>query len=151
MLPNLSVYGGDDRIDGLTKKVSHGTELNIGSLSVKCLYTPCHTSGHICYYVTKQDEANGTKAVFTGDTLFLGGCGRFFEGSPDQMNKSLNEILGGLPDDTYVYCGHEYSVANLTFGLHVEPQNQDIINALKNARELREKSPPEPTVPSTLG
>lgn len=152
MMPNLLFYGGDDRIDCLTKKVSHETTLSIGNLAVKCLFTPCHTSGHICYYVTSKTHSGiETKAVFTGDTLFIGGCGRFFEGTPDQMNKSLNEILGSLPEDTNVYCGHEYTVANLKFGLHVEPQNKDILNALTEAQERRSKSPPEPTIPSTIG
>merc|ERR1711894_643164 len=114
-------------------------------------YTPCHTSGHICYYVTSKGDSENDKAVFTGDTLFIGGCGRFFEGSPEQMNTALNEILGSLPDDTNVYCGHEYTTANLKFGLHVEPENDDIIRSLKQAQELRTKSPPVPTVPSTIG
>ena len=64
LVPNLSVVGGDDRIDCLTQKVTHGHNLKIGNLSVQCLYTPCHTSGHICYYVTTPDQ---TKAVFTGN------------------------------------------------------------------------------------
>ena len=77
MLPELLVYGGDERIDCLTKKVSHETKLSIGNLDVRCLFTPCHTSGHICYYVASGAEAeNGNKAVFTGmlliDTKKLG-------------------------------------------------------------------------------
>jgi len=151
MMPNLRFFGGDSRIDCLTTKVSHDTKLSIGQLSVTCLYTPCHTSGHICYYVTSNNSSdNNDKAVFTGDTLFIGGCGRFFEGSADQMNTSLNTILGALPGETNVYCGHEYTTANLKFGLHVEPDNQDIINALADAQKQRSKSPPEPTVPSTI-
>ena len=67
-------------------------------LSVTCLETPCHTTGHICYYVTSKGLEN--KAVFTGDTLFVGGCGRFFEGSPEQMYHALCEVLALLPQDT---------------------------------------------------
>jgi len=152
MMPDLLVYGGDERIDCLTKKVSHDDHLKIGSLGVKCLFTPCHTTGHICYYVTSKTESGDeSKAVFTGDTLFIGGCGRFFEGTPDQMNTALNEILTNLSDDTNVYCGHEYTTANLKFGLHVEPENEDIVKALKEAQELRSMLPPVPTVPSTIG
>lgn len=84
-LEGVKVYGGDDRISGLTDTVSHGHKIKIGSnLNVCCLATPCHTTGHICYLVT---EENSTKegVVFTGDTLFLGGCGRFFEGTAEQM------------------------------------------------------------------
>ena len=74
MMPNLLVYGGDDRIDCLTKKVSHETTLSIGNLDVKCLYTPCHTSGHICYYVTSKGDSENDKAVFTGKSN-LSACG----------------------------------------------------------------------------
>ena len=67
MMPELLVYGGDERIDCLTKKVGHDTQLSIGSLGVKCLFTPCHTTGHICYYVTSKTESGEeSKAVFTG-------------------------------------------------------------------------------------
>ncbi|VDQ16272.1 unnamed protein product, partial [Trichobilharzia regenti] len=73
------LYGGDDRIGGLTDTVSHGDKLKIGKkLNVECLATPCHTTGHICYYITEENSMQDG-AVFTGDTLFLGGCGRFFE------------------------------------------------------------------------
>ncbi len=91
------VIGGDDRIEALTQKVEHGRTLNIGNLNIQCLATPCHTKGHICYYVTQGSD---TKAVFTGDTLFLGGCGRFFEGTAPEMNEALNVKLASLPDET---------------------------------------------------
>ena len=96
--PDLHVIGGDDRIDALKQKVTQGDQVKIGNLNILCLFTPCHTTGHICYYVTDND--NGSKAVFTGDTLFLGGCGRFFEGDGAQMNEALNVKLGALPDET---------------------------------------------------
>jgi len=147
-IPGLAVYGGDDRIDALSKKVKHGDELKVGSLNVKCLFTPCHTTGHICYYVTSADDTVDP-LVFTGDTLFMAGCGKFFEGSPDQMYKALIEILSSLPDKTKVYCGHEYSVSNLKFALHVEPTNADIVAKMQWASEKREAK--EPTIPSTIG
>ena len=78
--------------------VKHGDELKVGGLNVKCFFTPCHTTGHICYYVTHGEE----RVVFTGDTLFLGGCGRFFEGTAEQMHEALVNILGVLPPDTKV-------------------------------------------------
>ena len=72
MMPELLVYGGDERIDCLTKKVSHDDQLKIGSLGVKCLFTPCHTTGHICYYVTSKIESGGeSKAVFTGEFILI--------------------------------------------------------------------------------
>ncbi len=98
LVKGLEVYGGDQRIDALTKKVGHGDKLKVGGLSVSCLFTPCHTSGHICYFV--EDSGGGGPAVFTGDTLFLGGCGRFFEGDGTMMHKAMVEILGKLPDET---------------------------------------------------
>jgi len=73
----------------------------VGSLNVKCLFTPCHTTGHICYYVTSNE--NVTPCVFTGDTLFISGCGRFFEGTAEQMYHALINILSKLPEAT-VYC-----------------------------------------------
>lgn len=98
MRPGLNVFGGDERIGALSQMVHHGDEFKVGSLNIKCLSTPCHTKGHICYYVT---DAEGTsQAVFTGDTLFLGGCGRFFEGDGAQMNEALNVKLAQLPEDT---------------------------------------------------
>jgi len=145
-VPGLAVLGGDDRIDGVTRKVQHGDKLTVGGMDIECLFTPCHTTGHICYYVTK----NSDKAVFTGDTLFLGGCGRFFEGTAPQMYEALVKILGILPEETKVYCGHEYSLQNLPFGLHVEPDNKHIKDKIEWCKAQREATPPLPTVPSTI-
>ncbi|XP_067006492.2 hydroxyacylglutathione hydrolase, mitochondrial isoform X2 [Anabrus simplex] len=142
----LEVYGGDDRIGALTRKVKHGDKFNVGQLSIKCLATPCHTSGHICYFV---ESPGHPPAVFTGDTLFIAGCGRFFEGTPDQMYQALVETLGHLPNDTKVFCGHEYTVANLKFAQHVEPTNEDIKKKMAWAEGKRAHR--QPTVPSTIG
>merc|ERR1711991_356839 len=103
----MGEYGGDDRIPCLTHKVAHDDVIDFGPLKIRVLSTPCHTTGHVCYFV--NDEESGERAVFTGDTLFLGGCGRFFEGTADQMEKNLNSTLASLPDATRVYCGHEYT------------------------------------------
>ncbi|XP_034045491.1 hydroxyacylglutathione hydrolase, mitochondrial-like isoform X2 [Thalassophryne amazonica] len=146
-VPGLKVYGGDDRVDCLTDKVSHSSTFKVGSLNVKCLFTPCHTTGHICYYVTKEDSAE-PPAVFTGDTLFMAGCGKFFEGTAEQMYKALIKILGQLPPETHVYCGHEYTVSNLKFARHVEPDSDVIRKKLAWAKE--KVSNGEPTIPSTL-
>uniref|UniRef100_A0AAF5CWV9 hydroxyacylglutathione hydrolase n=1 Tax=Strongyloides stercoralis TaxID=6248 RepID=A0AAF5CWV9_STRER len=118
------IYGGGKKINYVKKIVKDGDEINIGSIKVKCLSTPCHTQDHICYYATTPD--NEEKAVFTGDTLFISGCGRFFEGSPEEMNAALNKKLGSLPNDTLVYCGHEYTVKNLQFALSLEPENNSL-------------------------
>ncbi|XP_071640463.1 hydroxyacylglutathione hydrolase, mitochondrial-like isoform X5 [Temnothorax longispinosus] len=101
---DLAIYGGDDRIEAINCKITHNDTFNIGNLSVKCLATPCHTRGHVCYYITGEGEGEGEgehpPSVFTGDTLFAGGCGRFFEGTANQMYKALVEILGSLPEET---------------------------------------------------
>jgi len=142
----LVVYGGDDRIGALNKKVGQDDTFKIGELDVKCLFTPCHTTGHICYFVQTPDRDN--KAVFTGDTLFLGGCGRFFEGTAEQMYSALIEKLSKLPDETSVFCGHEYSLQNLKYGNHVEPDNNAIKEKMIWSQTKRDAE--EPTVPSTI-
>lgn len=130
----LKVYGGDDRIGALTDKVKQDDVIRLGNLTIRCLFTPCHTTGHICYYL---ESANADKAVFTGDTLFLGGCGRFFEGTAEQMHSALIGKLSLLGNDTQVYCGHEYTLQNLAFGQHVEPNNADIANKISWAKTQR--------------
>ncbi|GFS07035.1 hydroxyacylglutathione hydrolase, mitochondrial [Elysia marginata] len=140
------VVGGDSRIGALTRKVGHGDELKIGSLNIKCLFTPCHTTGHICYFVT--GPSNSEPAVFTGDTLFSGGCGRFFEGTPENMYKALVEILSALPGETKVYFGHEYTVTNMKFAAAVEGDNPAVKSKLKLAENQRSNG--EPTTPSTI-
>ncbi|XP_033762239.1 hydroxyacylglutathione hydrolase, mitochondrial-like isoform X2 [Pecten maximus] len=144
--PKLNVFGGDERIDGLTKKVVHNDKFKVGNLNVRCLYTPCHTTGHICYFVTK--DGGKEPVVFTGDTLFVAGCGRFFEGTPTQMKEALIDILGTLDPKTKVYCGHEYTVNNLNFALHVEPDNQNSQEKMAWAKEQRKNN--LPTIPSTI-
>ncbi|XP_050548831.1 hydroxyacylglutathione hydrolase, mitochondrial isoform X2 [Daktulosphaira vitifoliae] len=142
----LNVIGGDNRIDGLTTIIDKsGIELKMGSLNIKCLRTPCHTSGHVCYYV----YTNEASVVFTGDTLFLGGCGRFFEGTAQQMYEALIKILSQLPDNTAVFCGHEYAIQNLKFSKHVEPNNVHLLSLLKEIEIKRKMN--EPSVPSTIG
>ncbi|GBN79613.1 Hydroxyacylglutathione hydrolase, mitochondrial [Araneus ventricosus] len=144
---NIRVVGGDQNIAGLTDKVTHGDTLQVGGLHINCLLTPCHTRGHICYFV--EDENGGSPAVFTGDTLFSAGCGKFFEGTPEQMYEALVRILGNLPDSTLVYCGHEYTGNNLLYAAHVEPDNPVIKSKLEWAITKHEAK--EPTVPSTIG
>ncbi|KZF26629.1 hydroxyacylglutathione hydrolase [Xylona heveae TC161] len=113
----LGVIGGKD-CERVTETPKHGSTFNIGkSIKVTALHTPCHTQDSICYFF----EDGSDRAVFTGDTLFIGGCGRFFEGTPEEMHKALNETLATLPDDTKVYPGHEYTKANMKFGASVLP------------------------------
>ncbi|CUS14019.1 unnamed protein product, partial [Tuber aestivum] len=113
--PHLQVLGGKD-CEGVTRELADQESFKIGEgITVKSLHTPCHTQDSICYYV----EDSGDKAAFTGDTLFIAGCGRFFEGTAQEMHKALNSTLGSLPDETKVYPGHEYTKSNLRFGKSV--------------------------------
>jgi hydroxyacylglutathione hydrolase len=141
--PYLKVFGHRSdrgRIPGQTEFVDDQQEFDVAGLGVKALHIPGHTLGAVAYV------AEG--AAFTGDTLFAAGCGRLFEGSAAQMYESLNVTLGSLPDDTRIYCGHEYTVSNLKFAETLEPNNPEIARKLAWANALRAKG--EPTLPSTL-
>jgi hydroxyacylglutathione hydrolase len=139
------------RLPGFTDGLEEGDTVEVGRHTARILFIPAHTRGHIAYVF---DDA---KAVFCGDTLFAGGCGRLFEGTPEMMFEAMRK-LGALPDDTRVYCGHEYTVANLTFAAHAEPDNEAVKRALDAAKARRAKAaadwhdatPDEMTVPSTL-
>jgi hydroxyacylglutathione hydrolase len=136
---DVQVYGGDERIPALTHPVQDGAVFKLGTLEIQALHTPCHTTGHICYYV----KGNNERVVFTGDTLFIGGCGRFFEGTAEQMLNSLDK-LARLPPDTKVYCGHEYTLSNLAFAHSVDPNNKDLEEKIQFAKHTK------CTVPSTI-
>uniref|UniRef100_A0A8C3IAJ6 Hydroxyacylglutathione hydrolase like n=1 Tax=Chrysemys picta bellii TaxID=8478 RepID=A0A8C3IAJ6_CHRPI len=136
--PELQVYGADERIGALTHKVTHNEELKFGDINVRCLFTPCHTSGHMCYFMWEENSPDAP-ALFSGDTLFIGGCGKFFEGTAEQMYKNLTEILGALPKDTKVFCGHEYTVRNLKFALKVEPENESVKKKLRLGKTPRRR------------
>ncbi|XP_015498726.1 hydroxyacylglutathione hydrolase-like protein isoform X7 [Parus major] len=133
LFPGLRVFGADERIGALTHKVTHGQELSFGAIRVRCLFTPCHTSGHMCYFMW-EDDSPDAPALFSGDTLFVGGCGQFFEGTAEQMHTNLTQILGTLPEDTKIFCGHECTVRNLKFALKVEPENEMVKEKLAWAR-----------------
>ncbi|KAJ4720263.1 Hydroxyacylglutathione hydrolase [Melia azedarach] len=144
----IKVYGGSlDNVTGCNHKVENGDKMSLGAnVNILCLHTPCHTKGHISYYVTGKEGED--PAVFTGDTLFVAGCGKFFEGSADQMYQSLCVTLGSLPKPTQVYCGHEYTVKNLQFALTVEPSNVKIQQKLSWAQNQLQAG--LPTIPSTI-
>ncbi|TXG49941.1 hypothetical protein EZV62_025816 [Acer yangbiense] len=148
MVPGIKVYGGSlDNVKGCTDKVENGDKISLGAnVNILSLHTPCHTKGHISYYVTGKDGED--PAVFTGDTLFIAGCGKFFEGTAEQMYQSLCVTLSSLPKPTQVYCGHEYTVKNLQFALTVEPDNIKIQQKLSWAQQQRQAG--LPTIPSTI-
>ena len=131
-----------DRIPGIDVRVSDGDEYEFGSIKAKVFEVPGHTSGHIAYYFASEGVA------FVGDTLFALGCGRLFEGTPAMMWNSLQKLMA-LPDETIVYCAHEYTQANAQFALSVEPGNASLVVRSKEIDELREQG--LPTVPTTIG
>jgi hydroxyacylglutathione hydrolase len=144
-LPALRVYGSAadaPRIPGITNRVCDGDPVQVGTIHGRVIFIPAHTSGHVAYHFPAEH------AVFTGDTLFAGGCGRLFEGDAAQMMASLGK-LAGLPDDTRVYCGHEYTEKNLRFATTLEPGNRRLQDKLTAVEALRRDG--KPTVPSTVG
>lgn len=141
----LAVYGlaGEGhRIPGCTREVRDGDTITVGSLRARVLAIPAHTSGHVAYYFPES------RAVFTGDTLFAGGCGRLFEGDAAMMMRSLSRLLE-LPDDTAVYFGHEYTEKNLRFALTLEPGNAALRE--KYAWVCEQRRLGRPTTPTTIG
>ncbi len=129
------------RIPGLDVGVAEGYTVALGAQTAQVIEVYGHTLGHIAYWF--GDSA----AVFCGDTLFALGCGRLFEGTAGQMWSSLGK-LRDLPDDTRVYCAHEYTLSNAAFALSVDPGNQDLRERAERIRVLRANG--KPTVPSTV-
>ena len=143
----VPVFGPSrEKIPGRTQAVSGGDRIVVPGIDVTfaVIDVPGHTAGHIAYF----GEFGGLPVLFCGDTLFTGGCGRLFEGTPEQMWSSLS-ALKALPPETRVYCGHEYTLANLRFALAVEPCNADI--RARASREQAKRACGESTVPSTMG
>jgi len=134
--------GEAQRIPGVDVQVGEGDTVSVGSLSAKVIETPGHTAGHIAYWF------DADKLAFVGDTLFSIGCGRVIEGNPPMMWASLLK-LRALPDDTQVFCGHEYTAANIRFCKTIEPDNADLIAREKEVETLLAAG--KPTVPSLLG
>ncbi len=145
-----SVYGAkafgpkaeSKSIPGLDETLSEGEEISFAGHPIRIIETPGHTLGHICYHWPDD------KLLFSGDTLFVMGCGRLFEGTPAHMWSSLSK-LAALPSETKVYCGHEYTLSNAEFAAKLEPNNIDLQTRLIDIRDKRGKN--QPTVPSTIG
>ena len=130
------------RIPSADRLVAEGDTVSLGAHSATVFETPAHTAGHITYHFA--DDA----AAFTGDTLFAMGCGRLFEGTAAQMYANLQR-LARLPEETQVYCAHEYTLANARYAHVAEPENEDIAARLVAVELLRARA--EPTVPTTIG
>lgn len=130
------------RIPGIDVRLAEGDVFRLGSHEARVLDTPGHTVGHICYVF------DADRAAFVGDTLFSLGCGRLFEGTPAQMWTSLQKLMA-LPDDTRVYCAHEYTASNGRFAVTMEPGNPALAERVAAVAALREAG--KPTIPSTIG
>lgn len=140
--PDIPIYGPQNKeIKQITLRLSQGDDIELTDLGVKfsVLEVPGHTLDHIAYY--------GDIGLFCGDTLFSAGCGRLFEGTPQQMQQSLAKLTA-LPADTAVYCTHEYTMANIAFAEVVEPNNQALIEYKRWAAKQREDN--TPTLPSSI-
>lgn len=142
----LTIYGpANENIPHCDVKLTENDVVDLvqPKMSFQVIDLPGHTAGHIAYFANDAVEA----VLFCGDTLFSGGCGRLFEGSAEQMLNSLTKLTN-LPENTKVYCAHEYTQANLKFALTVEPTNEALINYSKVVNELRAKN--LATIPTSI-
>jgi hydroxyacylglutathione hydrolase len=130
------------KIPGIDRAVVEGDTVQIGSATGRVIDVPGHTAGHNAYYFADAE------VLFCGDTLFALGCGRLFEGTPAQMSTSLAKLMA-LPDDTLVYCAHEYTQSNARFAVTAEPGNTDLASRVIDIDAARAAG--RPTVPSTIG
>ena len=143
-LYNIEVYGPlkeAKMIPGLNKGLGEGDTIAFDDTVIDIIETPGHTNGHICFYVARDN------LLFAGDTLFSLGCGRLFEGTAEDMYRSLQK-LKALPDETLLYCGHEYTEANGRFALAVDPDNATLKTHMDDIRKKRANN--LPSLPSTL-
>ncbi|MGO4476967.1 hydroxyacylglutathione hydrolase [Massilia sp. 2TAF26] len=147
---DVPVYGPrNDGIAAVTDPLGEGDRLQVPGLALELsvLEVPGHTLGHIAYVRNDEGHAAGEHWLFCGDTLFGAGCGRLFEGTPGQMAASLAK-LAALPDDTLVYCAHEYTLSNLRFAEAVEPGNRAL--KMRIEADSKARGTKLPTVPSTI-
>lgn len=148
--PFVTVYGGAEdrgRIPGQQMFLQEGDRVTFGDRTLEVFFVPGHTRAHIAYYFPPT-TAEEPGELFCGDTLFAGGCGRLFEGTPDQMVESLSK-LRNLPDNTRVWCAHEYTLKNLQFALTVDASNQELQSRVADVKAARSRD--EATIPSILG
>ncbi|MGV2831284.1 hydroxyacylglutathione hydrolase [Myxosarcina sp. GI1(2024)] len=148
--PDLCVYGGvkdRGRIPHQEVFLNEGDTVEFAGRQAKVFFVPGHTYAHIAYYFPPTTPSE-TGELFCGDTIFAGGCGRLFEGTPAQMVDSISK-LRNLPDNTRVWCAHEYTLKNLKFALAVDGNNSDLQSRYKRVKQARSKN--IATVPSLLG
>ncbi len=148
--PQVTVYGGAEdqgRIPGQQIFLQQGDRVEFGDRTAEVIFVPGHTRAHIAYYFPPNTSSEPGD-LFCGDTLFAGGCGRLFEGTPTQMLESLSK-LRALPDNTRVWCAHEYTLKNLQFALTVDSENIGLQRRFDEVKTYRSRG--EATIPSLLG
>uniref|UniRef100_A0A832M2N6 Hydroxyacylglutathione hydrolase n=1 Tax=Oscillatoriales cyanobacterium SpSt-402 TaxID=2282168 RepID=A0A832M2N6_9CYAN len=148
--PDAVVYGGVEDRGRIPKQqvfLQEGDRVTFGDRRAEVLFVPGHTRAHIAYYFPPVDS-DEMGELFCGDTLFSGSCGRLFEGTPTQMVSSLSK-LRKLPDNTRVWCAHEYTLKNLQFALTVDGNNQDLQQRFAEVKAMRDRL--EATIPANLG
>ena len=150
VFPQLCVYGGIEdrgRIPGQQVFLREGDRIEFAARKGRVFFVPGHTRAHIAYYFPPSQQGERGE-LFCGDTLFAGGCGRLFEGTPAQMMHSLAKIRA-LPDDTRIWCAHEYTINNLKFALTVDPNNAQLQARWSDVLTIRRQD--KATIPSWLG
>jgi len=158
LIPGVEIVSFvEEKSPGTTRTVESGEIVKVGALEFKVVPTPCHTTGHVCFYLdcsavgathSVASSERPCRALFTGDTLFVGGCGKFFEGGADEMANSLS-VCAHFPKDTAIFCGHENTLDNLQFGAYALPGNDAISRRLAWAEARRAAG--ITTMPSTIG
>lgn len=150
-IPVYAHHSDAARIPGFTHGIDEGDRISVGNLQVEVLFVPAHTRGHVAYFFPDKP------ALFCGDTLFVAGCGRLFEGTAAMMFDALHKFAK-LPDATEIYCGHEYTEKNLRFAVQCEPEQPALRAQWEKiarqragaARDWHDATPQEMTIPSTL-
>ena len=131
-----------EKVSAVDRVVAEGDRVSVGELEAVVWDIPAHTAGHVAFYF------EAAKMIFTGDTLFAMGCGRLFEGTAAQMFANMRRFAA-LPDDVMIYCGHEYSLANARFAVHVDPDSAAVSKRYAKMAEMRERG--EVTLPTSIG
>ncbi|CRG98551.1 cytosolic glyoxalase II, putative [Plasmodium relictum] len=150
---NIKVVGSAyEQTPGVNEKMYDDQVIHLGELCIKAIHAPCHTKGHLLYYVYKIDknekeDENYSPILFTGDTLFIAGCGRFFEGNAKDMFNNFKKIKS-MRKETLIYCGHEYTLKNLKFALSIEKDNEHMRNKMKEVEQKIKNK--KHSVPSTV-
>ena len=139
---NLEVYG-PKKIEGINNIVNESDKFSLIGINFEVIAIPGHTLDHLAFYSSNNEDP----ILFCGDTLFAGGCGRVFEGTFEQMFKSLKKI-SNYPKETKIFCGHEYTLSNLKFALEVDKDNKDLVNEFNNIEKLI--SSDIPSLPTNL-